>query len=357
MPGSKLENLRKKIDRIDRKLLQLLNDRSRVALDVGRIKKETQKEIYAPNREKELVEDLSMANPGPFPDHALRSVFREIMSASRALQSPLKVAYFGPAGSFTNLAAIKQFGRSTELLPEGYISKVFQVVEQQQADFGVVPIENSTEGIVGATLDCFVDSPLHIAAEITLPISHFLMGRGSLKSIRKIHSHPQAIAQCRGWLEQNLPNLPVIEADSTARAAERAGEDEEAAAIASEYAAEVYGLKIFKRNIEDHAGNMTRFWVIGRKSPSRSGHDKTSILFSVKDEVGILYRMLEPFSKAHINLTKIESRPIKKKVWQYVFFLDMDGHAEDKKLRDAIKTLEKRCVFLKILGSYPKATT
>lgn len=357
MAARKLENLRGKIDRIDRKLLKLLNERSRVALDVGHIKRETKKEIYAPHREKELIEGLLKANKGPFPDHALSAVFREIMSASRSLQSPLKVAYFGPAGSFTNLAAIKQFGRSTELIPEGYISKVFQSVEQQHADFGVVPIENSTEGIVGATLDCFVDSPLHISGEITLPISHHLMGRGSLKSIRKIYSHPQAIAQCRSWLEQNLPNVPVIEADSTARAAERSGEDEDAAAIASEYAAEVYGLKVLKRNIEDNPSNMTRFWVIARKSPPRSGHDKTSILFSVKDEIGILYKMLEPFSKNHINLTKIESRPIKKKAWEYVFFLDMDGHADDRKVRDAVRSLERRCRFLKILGSYPKAAS
>jgi chorismate mutase/prephenate dehydratase len=355
----KLESFRKKVDVLDRKLLDLLNQRSRVVLEIGKVKAKEHREIYVPAREKALLDALikkGKKNKGLFPEHAIRAVFREILSASRSLQSPLKVAYFGPAGSFTNLAAIKQFGRSTELIPAGYISKVFQSVEQHHADFGVVPIENSTEGIVGATLDGFIDSPLNIVGEITLPISHHLMGRGALKSLRKIYSFPQGTAQCRNWLEQNLPNVPVIEAESTARAAERAGEDAESAAIASEYAAEVYGLKILKRNIEDNPSNMTRFWVIGRKSPSRSGHDKTSILFSVKDEVGILYRMLEPFYRNHINLTKIESRPLKKKAWEYIFFLDVDGHSEERKVAEAIRALEKRCLFLKILGSYPKAT-
>lgn len=357
MPPKKLESLRKKVDRIDREILEALNRRSRVVLEIGRIKREDHKEIYAPLREKKLLDGLARGNRGPFPDHALRAVFREILSASRALQSPFKVSYFGPEGSFTNLAALKYFGRSTDLVPEGYISKVFQAVEHQQADYGVVPIENSTEGIVGTTLDCFTDSALNIMGEITLPVSHHLMGRvGSVKGIRRLYSFPQATAQCRNWLEQNLPHIPVIEAESTARAAERAGEDGESAAIAAEYAAEVYGLKILKRHIEDNANNMTRFLVIAGKSPPRSGQDKTSVLFSVKDEVGVLYRMLEPFYKNHINLTKIESRPLKKKVWEYVFFLDMDGHSEEKRVREAIRALEKRCRFLKLLGSYPKAT-
>lgn len=357
MSTHKLKSFRRKVDGIDHKILKLLNDRSRVALNIGRIKKRSKKEVYAPLREKELLERLVRVNKGPFPDHALRFVFREILSASRALQSPLKVSYFGPEGSFTNLAALKYFGRSTDLMPEPSIFKVFSAVEQDRTKFGVVPIENSTEGIVGPTLDGFIDSPLNILGEITLPISHHLMARGSLKGVQKIYSHPQAIAQCRGWIEQNVPGIPVVEAESTARAAERAAEDGEAAAIAGEFAAEVYGLKILKRHIEDNSNNMTRFWVIGKKFPPRSGHDKTSILFSVKDEVGILYRMLEPFYKNGINLTKIESRPLKKKAWEYIFFLDLDGHYEEKKVRDAVRALDKRCLFLKLLGSYPKATS
>jgi chorismate mutase / prephenate dehydratase len=358
MARPSIKNLRSQIDRIDLSLLRLLNDRSRVALQVGKIKREAHKEVYAPLREKELLDGLIRRNKGPFPNHALRAVFREILSASRALQSPLKASYFGPEGSFTNLAALKYFGRSTDLVPEPSISKVFGAVEQDRADFGVVPIENSTEGIVGPTLDQFVDSTLNILGEITLPIAHHLLSRsGSLKGVRRIYSHPQAIAQCRNWLEQNVPGLPVVEAENTARAAERAAGDADAAAIAGEYAGEVYGLKVVKRHIEDNPNNMTRFWVIGKKCPPRSGNDKTSILFSVKDEVGILYRMLEPFYKNHINLTKIESRPLKKKVWEYIFFLDMDGHHDERRVKDAIRGLDKKCLFLKLLGSYPKATS
>ncbi len=360
----KLNRLRSQIDRLDQKILGLLNDRSRVVLHVGKVKETSHKEVYAPQREKKLLDRLTGRNRGPFPNHALRAVFHEILSASRALQSPLKVAYFGPAASFTNLAALKQFGRSTDLAPEPSISKVFDAVEHDRARFGVVPIENSTEGIVGATLDAFVDSTLSIVAEITLPISHHLMARGvgatgrsPLRGIKRIYSHPQAIAQCRNWLDENAPNLPVVEVENTARAAERAAEESDAAGIAGEHAAEMYGLKILRRNIEDNPNNRTRFVVIGRKSPPRSGNDKTSVLFSVKDEVGVLYRMLEPFSKNGINLTKIESRPLKKKVWEYIFFLDMDGHSEERKVREAIRGLDKKCLFLKLLGSYPKATS
>lgn len=356
MSARKLESLRQKVDRIDREILQQLNDRSRIVLEIGRIKQKARKEVYAPLREKSILERLTGANKGPFPDHALRAVFQEILSASRSLQSPLKVSYLGPQASFTNLAALRQFGSSTELVPESSLTKVFDAVEHGRAACGVVPIENTTEGVVGGTLDRFIDSPLSIQAEITLPVAHHLMSRsGTLSSLRRLYSHPQAIAQCRGWLDENLPNLPAMEVESTAKAAERAAEEPGTAAIAGEHAAEIYGLKILKRHIEDNPNNMTRFLVIGKKSPPRSGRDKTSILFSVKDEVGILYRMLEPFYKNRINLSKIESRPLKKKAWEYIFFLDMDGHIVDGKVRAAVKGLEKKCRFLKILGSYPKA--
>ena len=354
---SDLNKLRKKVDRIDQDILGRLNERSRIVLQIGRIKEKNREETYAPLREKLLLDQLVKKNKGPFPTHALRAVFREILSASRALQSPIRVGFLGPEGTFTHLAALKTFGRSTELLPEGSISKVFDAVEHDRAHCAVVPIENSTEGVVGATLDRFLDSPLKISGEITLPVSHHLLSRnGSLRSIRKIYSHSQAVAQCRYWLDENLENLRIFEVESTARAAERAAEEAHTAAIAGEHAAELYGLKILRRHIEDNPNNMTRFLVIGRKSPPRSGHDKTSILFSVKDEPGILYRMLEPFYRSHINLTKIESRPLKKKAWEYIFFLDMDGHVEDRKVSEAIRSLEKGCLFLKVLGSYPKAT-
>lgn len=351
-----LKKLRQKVDKIDQEILELLNQRSKIVVTIGDLKKKNHEEVYAPLREKALLEQLTKSNTGPFPAHALRAVFGEILSASRSLQSPIRAAYLGPEATFTHLATLKYFGKSTELVPEGTIAKVFEAVEHRRTDFGVVPIENSTEGVVGATLDCFQDSPLKINGEMTLPVSHHLLGRENLKSIHKIYSHPQALAQCRNWLEQNLPNIAVIEVESTARAAERAAEESHVAGIASEHAAETYGLKILKRNIEDNARNMTRFLILGGQSPSRSGHDKTSILFSVKDQVGVLYHMLEPFYKKKINLTKIESRPLKKKAWQYIFFVDIDGHYEDKKVKEAIQALEKRCSFLKVLGSYPKAT-
>lgn len=356
MPEKELAKFRREIDLIDRKILDLLNQRSGIVITVGNIKKRNNEEIYAPLREKMLLEGLARKNKGPFPTHALRAVFGEILSASRSLQSPIRVAFLGPEATFSHMAALKYFGRSAELVPEGTIAKVFESLEHKRAQCGIVPIENSTEGVVGATLDCFLDSPLKITGEATLPIANHLLGRGSLRSITKIYSHPQPLAQCRNWLEQNLPSVPVVEVESTARAAERAAKEPDTAGIASEHAAEIYGLKFLKRHIEDNPRNMTRFLALGTSCPPRSGHDKTSILFSVKDEPGILYRMLEPFYRRKINLTKIESRPLKKKVWEYIFFVDVDGHCEDKKVREAIRSLEKKCLFLKILGSYPKVT-
>ncbi len=353
---------REQVDRIDREILDLLNDRAAIVLKIGDLKKQSRQEVFAPVREKSLIDNLTRRNPGPFPTHALRAVYGEILSASRVLQSPIKVSYLGPEATFTHLAALKAFGRSTELIPESSISKVFDAVEHKRAQLGVVPIENSTEGVVGATLDCFLDSPLKITSETTLPISHHLLSRAkSVKDVKRIYSHTQALSQCRSWLERHVPHVPLIEADSTARAAEKAAGDPQAAGIAGEHAAEIYGLNILKRNIEDNPNNMTRFLIVsnagaGGKTSARTGSDKTSILFSVKDQVGVLYKMLQPFYEKKINLTKIESRPLKKKAWEYIFFIDMDGHLEDRKVADAIRRLEKQCLFLKVLGSYPKAT-
>ncbi len=352
-----LDTLRKKVDELDERMLDLLNARSEIALKIGKLKAKTHRDIYVPDREKKLLDRLLKKNKGTFPAHALRSVFREILSASRALQTPLRVAYLGPQASFTHVAAIKNFGHSTEFIPESSISKVFDTIEHGQAVCGVVPIENSTEGVVGATLDRFIDSSLRITAEITLPVAHHLLSRQSgLRSIRRIYSHPQAIAQCRNWLEENRPGIPLVEVESTARAAERAAEENGSAAVAGEQAAELYGLKILKRHIEDNSNNMTRFLVLSKKSPSRTGKDKTSLLFSVKDEVGVLYRMLEPFYKERINLTKIESRPLKRRAWEYIFFIDLDGHLSEASVARAVRGLERRCTFMKLLGSYPKAT-
>ena len=357
MSRARLHQLRNRIDRIDQKILRLLNDRARTVIRVGKVKSRSGEPFYTPSREKLLIDRLRRKNRGPFPGRALQTVYGEILSASRSLNAPMTVAYLGPEATFTHMAALKHFGRSSEMVPVPSIARVFDEVEHHRADCGVVGIENSTEGVVGATLDRFIDSPLKIIAEVTLPISHHFMtqpGRG--RPIRRIFSHPQAIGQCRAWLDENFPGTPLIEVDSTARAAARAANEGQTAAIASEEAARFHGLKIVHRHIEDNPNNMTRFLVLGRKGPDPTGRDKSSILFSVKNEVGILYRMLEPFYANRVNLTKIESRPLKKKAWEYIFFVDFDGHIREPRVRRALQALEKKCLFVKHLGSFPRAS-
>ena len=349
--------MRRRIDQIDQRMVGLLNQRARVVLQVGKVKKSHQEDPYVPLREKGILEQLAKKNKGPFPTHALQSIYQEIFSASRSLQSPMKVAFLGPQGTFTHMAALKQFGGSIELVPAASIARVFDEVEHRRADYGLVPIENSTEGIVNATLDSFAESPLKICGEVVLPIAHHLMSAsGKMSPIKKLYSHPQATGQCRLWLEENLPSISIIDAASTASAAQQAALDEHAGAIASSWAAQVYQLKIVKRNVEDHANNWTRFLVISTKEVGRSKRDKTSLLFSVKDEPGILYRTLESFSKSKINLTKITSRPVKKKAWEYIFFIDVDGHILNPRLAKAVALLARKCHYLRILGSYPKGT-
>ncbi|MBI4374453.1 MAG: prephenate dehydratase [Deltaproteobacteria bacterium] len=358
MSKTAIARLRGKIDRLDKGILNCLNRRAEVVLKVGRLKARQSEEFYTPSREKILIDRLKKRNKGPFPSHALQTVYREIISASRALNAPMTVAYLGPEATFTHMAALKHFGRSCEMIPVISISRVFEEVEGNRAHCGVVGIENSTEGVVGATLDRFQDSPLKIIAEITLPITHNLLSRsGTARGIRKLFSHPQALGQCRAWLEEHFPNTVLVETESTSQAAARAAEEPNTGAIASDEAALTYRLKIVHRHIEDNPNNITRFVVLGRKSSGRTGHDKTSILFSVKDEVGILFQMLKPFYEKGINLTKIESHPLRKKVWEYIFFLDMDGHIEEKKIAGAIRELGRHCLFVKVLGSYPKATS
>ncbi|TAK01739.1 MAG: prephenate dehydratase [Candidatus Manganitrophaceae bacterium] len=348
--------LRRKIDEIDERILALLNDRARIVQEVGKIKKSQQADFYAPSREKAIYDRLMQLNPGPFPNEAIRSVFREIISASLSLESPIRVAYLGPRATFSHLATLQRFGFSVTDLPVNSIKEVFDEVERGRADFGVVPIENSTEGVVNHTLDLFIDSPLKIFGEILLDVSHHLQSKsGKIEEVRKIYSHPQPIAQCKYWLEKNLPQIPLVEVSSTTRAAEMAAQDPTVAAIASELASQLYGLSIIRRRIEDNANNVTRFLVISQKGAARTGRDKTSIMFSIKDKVGALYEMLRPFSEQQINLTKIESRPSKKKAWEYIFYIDMIGHLEDGKIRTAIDQLKSQAVFLKILGSYPMA--
>ena len=349
-----LEKLRKEIDAIDMEILRLLNQRARLAIDIGKIKKEEKLSTHVPQREREIYERLEKENKGPFPHEALRVVFREIMSASLSLEQPLRVAYFGPKATFTHLASMKKFGFFANYIPANSIREVFAEVERGRADYGVVPIENSTEGVVNYTLDMFAESNLKITAEILQEVGlHLLSLTGEIEDIKCVYSHPQPIAQCRTWIESNLPNMPVVEVSSTARAAEMCVDDPSAAAIASELAAQLYGLKVIKSHIEDYTNNFTRFLVIARNQVEKSGKDKTSIMFSIKDRVGALYNVLKTFSENDINLTKIESRPSRKKAWDYVFFVDLQGHIEDEKVRMALEKLEPQCMFLKVLGSYP----
>jgi chorismate mutase/prephenate dehydratase len=351
----KLKEFRAEIDAIDDQILDLLNNRAKVVVQVGKAKQGEQSDFYVPSREKAIYDRLTLHNQGPFPDSGVLRVFREIISASLSLEEPMKVAFLGPQATFTHVASMQQFGHSAKLLPQKSIPAVFDEVLRGRAHYGVVPVENSNEGIVNHTLDMFLDSDLKIIAEILLEISHDLLSStGQLADVRKVVSHPQALAQCRAWLEENLPNASLVDVASTALAAQLVADDESAAAIASEQAGHLYGLKVVKNKIEDNPNNFTRFLVIGRNTPPRSGKDKTSVMFSVKDEPGILYRMLEPFSSRGINLCKIESRPLRKKAWEYIFFLDIDGHIDEPIVAESIKDLRNYCQFLKVLGSYPK---
>lgn len=349
-----LDALRKKIDQVDEKIVGLLNERALLARRIGQAKSLEKEEVYVPSREKEILQRLPSLNRGPLQEEALRSIYREVLSASRSVEAPIRIAYFGPEATFTHMAAREKFGSSATLISLPSIADVFQEVSQQRADYGVVPIENSTEGAVTHTLDMLVEAEVRICAEIFLEIHLNVLSRsGRFEEIRRIVSHAQALAQCRRWLASHCPRLKVEETASTAQAAQTALQDGTAAAIASGMAKDYYGLEVVAANVEDHANNTTRFLVIGDHEPRPSGDDKTSIVFSVKDEVGILHRMLEPFARNRINLTKIESRPLKQKAWEYLFFLDFAGHIREPRVQKAIKKLEKSCIFIKVLGSYP----
>jgi chorismate mutase/prephenate dehydratase len=350
-----VDALRKKIDQVDQKIVGLLSRRASLARTIGRAKNLNHEEIYVPGREKQVLERVAGLNRGPISKEALQAIYREILSASRSVESSLTIVYLGPEATFTQMAAQERFGSSAKYVPAATIGDVFQEVSQRRADYGVVPIENSTEGIVADTLDRLVESEPTICAEVSLSIHlSLLSGTGKREEIRCIVSHPQALAQCRRWLARQLPGLETREVGSTAQAAKMAAQDSTLAAIASDLAKTLYGLKEVAGRIEDQAHNRTRFLVIGRRPAKPSGDDKTSVVFSVKDEVGILHRMLQPFARHKINLTKIESRPLKDKPWEYLFYLDFGGHVEEPKVRKVIQMLEKNCTFMKILGSYPR---
>ncbi|TRZ95815.1 prephenate dehydratase [bacterium] len=348
-----LKGLRSQIDKIDRKLTQLLNMRSKVSLAIGKLKTKSGKSIYSPEREIEVLRKAVRASKGPLKPSALEAIYREIMSSSLSLEKPLVIAYLGPQATFTNLAALKKFGSQVEYMACKSISEVFLEVEKGNADYGVVPIENSIEGAVTHTLDMFVDSDLKICSQIILDVAHNLLAKCSKGEIRRIYSNPQVFGQCRIWLQKNLCGVEEVEVSSTTRAAQIAATEKGSACIASLLAARVYKLKVLARDIEDSPHNITRFLVIGNNDVPQTACAKTSIMFSIKDRVGALHDMLVPFKKYRVNLTKIESRPSKRKAWDYYFFLDLEGHRDSPKVKKAIQELESKCNFLKVLGSYP----
>ncbi len=355
VPVNELETLRKKINEIDRELVRLLDERAGLVEQVGAIKRKHGLSFYSPERETAVYKAIDEYSTGRFPKRSLKTIFREIMSASIKLEEPLVISYLGPEATFTHQAAIEKFGLSLHYMPEESIEDVFMDVETERADFGVVPIENSIEGVVNYTLDMFVDSSVKIVSEIIVEIHHNLLSKaGRLEDIRAIYSHANALGQCKSWIKKHLPNVPLFETTSTARAAKIAEKDPTVAAIASKAAAEIYSLNILARGIEDKTGNITRFLVIGRHIPEKSGDDKTSFMFTIKDRVGALYQILEPFYRKGINLTRIESRPSRDKSWSYIFYVDIEGHISDTNVKEALKEIEKFTVFLKILGSYPR---
>ncbi len=351
-----LEKLRGEIDTIDREILKLLNKRQNLVSQIGKIKQKKGINLLDPIRELEIYERLFRLNKGPLTHAALKNIFREIISAARELQKPLTVAYLGPEATFTHLAAISHFGKSVRFLPQTTMKDVFLEVEKGNCNYGVVPVENSTEGTINYTLDLLYDSRLEVCGEIFLKISHNLVALCEDKEdIEKIYSHPQALAQCREWLKKNVAGAILVDVTSTAYAAQLASQDRKSAAIANEFAATLYNLRILEKGIEDYGRNLTRFLIMGKKSPPKSGFDKTSLLFSANDVPGALYQVLRPIAKRGINLSKIESRPMKTEPWQYVFFVDMEGHIEDDPVREAIEELRGKCSFIKHLGSYPRA--
>ena len=349
-----LQKLRKRIDRLDSGIVFSLNKRLEITLKIRNIKKKSGQGIYSPEREVELIRRLKQIKHPLLPDSALEAIYREIMSSSLALEKPLKIAYLGPEATFTHLAAIKRFGSQLEYLACGSISDVFKEVERSNADYGVVPVENSIEGAVTHTMDMLVDSDLKICAQIVMNVSHNLLSRIPGENIKRIYSKPEVFAQCRIWLRNNFPLAELIDSASTTRAAQIVQKEKNSACIASILAASVYRLKIIAQSIEDSPNNITRFLVIGKASAGASGKDRTSIVFSIKDKVGALYDLLSSFKKYRINLTKIESRPSKKKAWDYYFFADLKGHIQDKNVSRALAELERQAKYLKVLGSYPQ---
>jgi chorismate mutase/prephenate dehydratase len=356
MKTRKLEILREKIKSKDKEVVRLLNERAQISVQIGKVKGEGGIQVYDPSQEAKVHDYLRELNSGPLPQKALTTIFREIISASRDLQKPMTIAFLGPEATFSHLAARLHFGESSRYFPQTGIARVFDEVEKGSVDWGVVPVENSLEGSVNVTLDRLVTTSLKIRAEIYLRISQCLISSAKdIKDIKKVYSIPHALAQCQVWLKTNLPNCVLSETESTAAAVQTVRGKKNEAAIGSSLAGKIYGVNLLAEGIEDNSSNMTRFLVIGRGESSITGDDKTSLIFVTHHFPGSLHSALSSFARRKINLAKIESHPVKDKLWEYSFFVDMIGHAGDKHVKSCLQELRKKTTFLKILGSYPKS--
>ncbi|MGA2278711.1 MAG: prephenate dehydratase [Verrucomicrobiota bacterium] len=344
---------RKVIDRLDAHIVRLLNERTKHVLAIGDMKLKAGEEIYAPHRERAVLQRICQSNEGPVTNEQLCAIYREIMSSALALEKTMSIAYLGPEATFTHQAAIQKFGSSLRYVSQKTIADVFDEVSRNRADYGVVPVENTTEGVVTHTLDMFVDSDLKIVSQIVLPIQYCLAGNCRLRDIKRLYVHPQALGQCRLWVQEHLPKVETLETSSNARSAELAAKGKVNAAVTGLLAAEKYGLPVLVQDIQDNAANATRFLVLGRQCSPPTGDDRTSLLVSVADKAGALHQAIAAFRRYKINMTKIESRPSKRKAWEYFFFIDCDGHVQDRKVVKAIELLGEHCNFVKVLGSYP----
>lgn len=356
--NDRLQAIRERIDALDEQIQALINERAALAQEVAHVKQQAGGEVqfYRAEREAQVLRWVKERNRGPLPGEEMARLFREIMSACLALERPMKIAFLGPEGTFTQAAALKQFGHSVTTVPHASIDTVFREVEARGADFGVVPVENSTEGVINHTLDKLVGSALKICGEVELRIHHHLMGTGAdLADVRRVYSHAQSLAQCREWLDTNLPSVERVAVSSNAEAARRAAAEPGTAAVAGETAAELYGLGVLQRNIEDRPDNTTRFLVLGQTDVPPSGNDKTSLLVSTRNRPGALYRLLQPLAEQGVSMTRIESRPSRQGMWDYVFFVDVDGHRDEPRLAEALAQLRDEAALFKVLGSYPKA--
>ncbi|MEW6443295.1 MAG: prephenate dehydratase [bacterium] len=350
-----LSDLRQQIDRIDRRMLDLLNRRAKVAIEIGKAKAARNLEFHSPSREREIYERLCAENRGPFPNEALRAVFREVFSASLSLEKPLTVSFLGPCGTFTHLACMEHFGRSGRFLPERNLREVFDALDRGRVHYGVIPIENSAEGLIAHTLDLFMDFDVKICAEIFLEVTLDLLSRSAaVENVRRVYSHPHAVAQCRSWLDAHLPQVEITDVESTVRAAEMASMEPHSAAVATGFAGKLFDLNVLEPGIQDGPFNYTRFLVVGRKDAEKTGRDKTSLMFYTRDRIGALYEALKPFAQNRVSVTRIESRPHRTRAWESVFFLDIQGHRSDARIRKALEEFGKVIREVKLLGSYPQ---